>query len=58
MLPYQFSEEAAAEKYATGCGRAFGVTCVAKWAEIKIHADPLYQHLIVHSGAAIFGVVS
>jgi hypothetical protein len=58
MLPWYFSEQAAVEKYMpqlqhnmwvvaargavlsiiTGCG---------KWVKINVHADPLYQHLIV-----------
>ena len=58
MLPWYFSEEAAAEKYAAataaqyvGRGRQTAVLSVitggGKWVEIKTHADPLYQHLIV-----------
>ena len=58
MLPWSFSEEAAAEKYMPQLqhthvghgGESFGPlgdTGAGKWVEIKIHADPLYQHLIV-----------
>src|ERR1700724_2558446 len=58
MLPWSFSEEAAAEKYMPQlqhnmwvvAGRSAvlsGLTWGGKWVEIKIHADPLYQHLIV-----------
>jgi predicted phage-related endonuclease len=58
MLPWYFSEEAAAEKYAPQLqhnmwvvGARTGVLSVitggGKWVEVKTHADPLYQHLIV-----------
>src|SRR5579862_8815517 len=58
MLPWYFSEEAAAEKYmpqlqhnmwvVAARGSVLSViTGGGKWVEIKIHADPLYQHLIV-----------
>ena len=58
MLPWSFSEEAAAEKYmpqlqhnmwvvATRNAVLSVITGGGKWVEIKIHADPLYQHLIV-----------
>ena len=59
MLPWSFSEEAAAEKYmpqlqhnmwvvATRRAAVLSViTGGGKWVEINIHADPLYQHLIV-----------
>jgi predicted phage-related endonuclease len=58
MLPWYFSEEAAAEKYApqlqhnmwvVGAHTAVlsVITGGGKWVEIKTHADPLYQHLIV-----------
>jgi predicted phage-related endonuclease len=58
MLPWYFSEEAAAEKYApqlqhnmwvVGARTAVlsVITGGGKWVEIKTHADPLYQHLIV-----------
>ena len=58
MLPWSFSEEAAAEKYmpqlqhnmwvAAASSAALSViTGGGKWIEITTHADPLYQHLIV-----------
>jgi len=58
MLPWSFSEEAAAEKHAAQlqhnmwvvAARASVLSVITgggKWVEIKIHADPLYQHLIV-----------
>jgi predicted phage-related endonuclease len=58
MLPWAFSEEAAAEKYmaqlqhnmwvvAARCAVLSVITGGGKWVEITTHADPLYQHLIV-----------
>jgi YqaJ-like viral recombinase domain len=58
MLPWSFSEEAAAEKYmpqlqhnmwvVAAKGAVLSViTGGGKWVEIKTQADPLYQHLIV-----------
>ena len=58
MLPWSFSEEAAAEKYmpqlqhnmwvVTASNAVLSViTGGGKWIEIATHADPLYQHLIV-----------
>jgi predicted phage-related endonuclease len=58
MLPWSFSEEAAAEKYAPQLQHNMWVIAArvavlsiitggGKWVEIKTHADPLYQHLIV-----------
>ena len=58
MLPWNFSEEAAAEKYAAQLQHNMWVVAArsavlsvitggGKWVEIKTHADPLYQHLIV-----------
>jgi predicted phage-related endonuclease len=58
MLPWSFSEEAAAEKYAPQlqhnmwviAGRSAVLSIITgggKWVEIQTHADPLYQHLIV-----------
>jgi YqaJ-like viral recombinase domain len=58
MLPWQFSEEAAAEKYMpqlqhnawiVAARRAVlsVITGGGKWVEIVVHADPLYQHLLV-----------
>jgi len=58
MLPWAFSEEAAAEKYMPQLQHNMWVvparsavlsviTGGGKWVEITTHADPLYQHLIV-----------
>jgi predicted phage-related endonuclease len=58
MLPWAFSEEAAAEKYmpqlqhnmwvvAARSAVLSVITGGGKWVEILAHADPLYQHLIV-----------
>jgi predicted phage-related endonuclease len=58
MLPWSFSEQAAAEKYmpqlqhnmwviAARSAVLSIITGGGKWVEIKTHADPLYQHLIV-----------
>ena len=58
MLPWYFSEEAAAEKHMAQlqhnmwvvAARAAALSVITgggKWVEIKTHADPLYQHLIV-----------
>ena len=58
MLPWAFSEEAAAEKYmpqlqhnmwvvAARTAALSVITGGGKWVEILAHADPLYQHLIV-----------
>jgi predicted phage-related endonuclease len=58
MLPWSFSEEAAAEKYmpqlqhnmwvvAARTSVLSVITGGGKWVEITTHADPLYQHLIV-----------
>ena len=58
MLPWSFSEEAAAKKYmpqlqhnmwvvATRGAVLSVITGGGKWVEITTHADPLYQHLIV-----------
>jgi predicted phage-related endonuclease len=58
MLPWYFSEEAAAEKYAPQlqhnmwvvAARAAVLSVITgggKWVEIKTHADPLYQHLLL-----------
>ena len=58
MLPWSFSEEAAAEKYmpqlqhnmwvvAAKSAVLSVITGGGKWVEILAHADPLYQHLIV-----------
>jgi len=58
MLPWYFSEEAAVEKYTPQLQHNMWVVAArdavlsvitggGKWVEIKVHADPLYQHLIV-----------
>jgi predicted phage-related endonuclease len=58
MLPWSFSEEAAAEKYMPQLQHNMWVIAArnavlsvitggGKWVEITTHADPLYQHLIV-----------
>jgi hypothetical protein len=58
MLPWSFSEEAAAEKHmaqvqhnmwvinSTAAALSI-ITGGGKWVEIKIAADPLYQHLLL-----------
>ena len=58
MLPWAFSEEAAAKKHmaqlqhnmwvvASRSAVLSVITGGGKWVEITTHADPLYQHLIV-----------
>ncbi len=58
MLPWYFSEEAAVAKYMAQLQHNMWVVAArsavlsvitggGKWVEIKTHADPLYQHLIV-----------
>ena len=58
MLPWSFSEEAAAEKYMPQLQHNMWVvnarsavlsviTGGGKWLEITTHADPLYQHLVL-----------
>ena len=58
MLPWSFSEEAAAEKYmpqlqhnmwvvAARSAVLSVITGGGKWVEVEFQADPLYQHLIV-----------
>jgi predicted phage-related endonuclease len=58
MLPWSFSEEAAVEKYSPQLQHNMWVvgartavlsiiTGGGKWVELKVPADPLYQHLIV-----------
>jgi predicted phage-related endonuclease len=58
MLPWSFSEEAAAEKHMAQLQHNMWVTNSTlaalsvitgggKWVEIKISADPLYQHLLL-----------
>ncbi len=58
MLPWSFSEEAAAEKHMAQLQHNMWVTNAklsalsiitggGKWVEISISADPLYQHLLL-----------
>jgi predicted phage-related endonuclease len=58
MLPWTFSEEAAAEKHMAQVqhnmwvanSRAAALSIITgggKWVEIKVAADPLYQHLLL-----------
>jgi predicted phage-related endonuclease len=58
MLPWSFSEESAAEKHMPQLQHNMWVTNATdavlsiitgggKWVEIKISADPLYQHLLL-----------
>ena len=58
MLPWQFTEESAVEKHAPQLQHNMFVVAArnavlsvitggGKWVEIKVHADPLFQHLIV-----------
>ena len=58
MLPWSFSEEAAAEKHmaqlqhnmwvvAARAAVLSVITGGGKWVEIATHADPLYQHLVI-----------
>ncbi len=58
MLPWNFSEEAAAEKHMAqlqhnmwvtnaGCAVLSIITGGGKWVEITIYGDPLYQHLLL-----------
>jgi len=68
MLPWSFSEEAAAEKYmpqlqhnmwvvAARSAVLSVITGGGKWVEIKTQADPLYQHLIVTAKRKFWGCV-
>ena len=58
MLPWNFSEEAAAEKHMAQLqhnmwviqSRSAALSIITgggKWVELTIHADPLYQHLLL-----------
>lgn len=58
MLPWNFSEEAAAEKHMTQLQHNMWVVSArsavlsiitggGKWVEITVHADPLYQHFLL-----------
>jgi predicted phage-related endonuclease len=64
MLPWSFSEEAAAEKYmpqlqhnmwvvATRNAVLSVITGGGKWVEIKIHADPLYLSLRLNANSGV-----
>ena len=68
MFPWSFSEEAAAEKYAAQLQHNMFVIAArtailsiitggGKWVEIKTHADPLYQHLVVTAERKFWGCV-
>jgi hypothetical protein len=58
MLPWAFSEEGAAEKHMPQLQHNMWITASrmavlsiitggGKWVELTIHADPLYQHLLL-----------
>lgn len=58
MLPWSFSEQAAAEKHMAQLQHNMWVVAAksavlsiitggGKWVEIQVHADPLYQHLLL-----------
>jgi predicted phage-related endonuclease len=58
MLPWAFTEEAAAEKHMAQLQHNMWVVAArsavlsiitggGKWVEVKTHADPLYQHLLL-----------
>ena len=58
MLPWAFTEEAAAEKHMAQLQHNMWVMAArsavlsiitggGKWVELKVHADPLYQHLLL-----------
>jgi predicted phage-related endonuclease len=58
MLPWTFSEEAAAEKHMAQLQHNMWVLAArsavlsiitggGKWVELQVHADPLYQHLLL-----------
>ncbi|MGY3605891.1 MULTISPECIES: YqaJ viral recombinase family nuclease [unclassified Bradyrhizobium] len=58
MLPWNFTEEAAAEKHMAQLQHNMWVVAArsavlsiitggGKWVEIHVHADPLYQHLLL-----------
>jgi predicted phage-related endonuclease len=68
MLPWSFSEEAAVTKYMPQLQHNMWVVAArsavlsiisggGKWIEIKTHADPLYQHLIVTAERKFWGCV-
>ena len=69
MLPWSFSEEAAAEKYMAQLQHNMWVTHLrsavlsiitggGKWVEISIAADPLYQHLLLTAEKKFWRCVS
>jgi hypothetical protein len=68
MLPWSFSEEAAVEKHSPQLQHNMWVVAArtavlsiitggGKWVEIKVHADPLYQHLILTAERKIWRCV-
>src|SRR5436190_13972086 len=68
MLPWAFSEEGAAEKHMAQVQHNMWVvrsrssvlsiiTGGGKWVEIKINADPLYQHLLLTAEKKFWGCV-
>jgi len=66
MLPWSFSDKAAAEKYMPQlqhnmwviAARSLSViTGGGKWVEITIPADPLYQHLLLTAERKFWGCV-
>jgi predicted phage-related endonuclease len=68
MLPWSFSEEAAAEKHMAQVQHNMWVTNATaavlsiitgggKWVELKIPADPLYQHLLLTAEKKFWGCV-
>jgi predicted phage-related endonuclease len=68
MLPWTFSEEAAAEKHMAQLQHNMWVanarsavlsiiTGGGKWVEMTIHADPLYQHLLLIAEKKFWGCV-
>lgn len=68
MLPWSFSEEAAAEKHmaqlqhnmwvvGTSSAALSIITGGGKWVELTIAADPLYQHLLITAEKAFWRCV-
>jgi predicted phage-related endonuclease len=68
MLPWTFSEEAAAEKHMAQLQHNMWVsdarsavlsiiTGGGKWVEMTLHADPLYQHLLLTAEKKFWGCV-
>jgi hypothetical protein len=67
MLPWSFSEEGAVQKYAPQLQHNMWVVAArnsvlsvitggGKWVEIKVHSDPLYQHLDRHRRAEVLAL--